>query len=1196
MLLVLKRSDQQEAALLRLMENQQYKKSSSYHQWLTPVDFGVRFGPSDADIAAVTNWLQSSGFQLAQVSKGRTVIEFSGTAGLVKQAFGTSIHKYVVKGEEHWANVGDPTIPAAFAPIVAGIDSLHNFPRRAHSRFLGQYSVKTKTLTLSNPEYTLAGCISNSTCYGVTPFDFATIYDLLPLWNAATPINGTGQTIAVVGETDINPADATTFWNLFGLDGVHAPQPTLTITHNGPAPGIVGDEGEADIDTQWSGAAAPGATINFVVSASTETTAGTDLSALYIVDNNLAPVMSESYGFCEQALGNGGVSFFGALWEQAAAQGITAILSAGDGGAAGCDDFNTSTAAQNGLGVSGFASTPFNVAVGGTDFNQFGKETTYWNTANDPITQKSAKGYIPETTWNDSCTNSLLQFLAGGSTNPETNCNNPNFAGFHDIVSGSGGVSLAWPKPAWQTGTGVPNDNARDLPDVSLFASNGFLNSFYIMCQTDQVSCNLNSFLAVGGTSVSAPAFAGIMAMVNQKWGPQGNANFVLYKLAAKPVNAFHDTLAGSTISVPCVTGSPNCTTSTSGDQFGVLSGYSTTAGYDRATGLGSVDAANLVNNWNSVTFTPTTTTLTLTASGVTHGAAIPVTVSVSPSAATGDISLLVSPGTPGNPGIDFATLANGVATGNTTLLPGGTYKIIAHYAGDGTYGGSYSAPSASVTVNAENSVVFMPGVDTGTDTLGSPVYSTSVGYGTLYLLRADVQNSAGKFCGPGSGVACPTGTIAFTDNGSALDAGTYALNSGGYTEDFAIQLPGGTNTLVAKYNGDPSYKSSPPTTVVVTITKAATHISNVQAIAVAQPGVSFSLSATVVSASSGVAPTGNVSFFANGALLPGTVLLTPTAGPNASLGALVFTTTINTPGNYNITATYTGDSNYAAVTTSNSFPMEVYDFTTSVPVNPLAANPGQSVSTTMMVTPVATGTFTNAVMFSCDGLTGVTCTFSPTTIAAGAGATNVTIAIQTAGPFTGIAGAARVKRSAATQRPWLPLTLPLAGIVLLGLAGRRLPRSYGTATRIIAGLALVAFLVSCGGGGSSAPPPVSISVNPRTVNTLYPNLTINGTAAPAQTQQFSAVVSGSTTQSVTWSVVGGNAQGTIDGNGLYSAPSAIPAGGITVTATAAADTTKSGSATVILLVPISSGTYPIIVSAAEGQLQKTTSFNLTVN
>src|SRR5882762_3182770 len=188
MLLVLKRSDQQEASLLRLMEDQQYKKSPSYHQWLTPVEFGARFGPADSDIAAVTNWLQASGFQVAQVSKGRTVIEFSGTAGLVKQAFGTAIHKFVVKGEDHWANVNDPSIPASLAPVVAGVDSLHNFPKKPMSRSLGEYSMKTKQLTSPNPDYTV-GCGPGSTGHEVHPLYVATIYDHLPLWNAHTPIN-----------------------------------------------------------------------------------------------------------------------------------------------------------------------------------------------------------------------------------------------------------------------------------------------------------------------------------------------------------------------------------------------------------------------------------------------------------------------------------------------------------------------------------------------------------------------------------------------------------------------------------------------------------------------------------------------------------------------------------------------------------------------------------------------------------------------------------------------------------------------------------------------------------------------------------------------------------------------------------------------------------------------------------------------
>ena len=408
MLLVLKRSPQQEDALLHLIEKQQSKAAAEYHQWLEPAEFGARFGPLDSDIAAVTAWLAASGFQVGEVSQGRTVIEFSGNAGQVKQAFGTSIHQFVVNGENHWANASDPSIPASLSGIVAGVTSLNNFRKKAANQYLGIYSAKTKSLS-APPLYTIT--LGNGTDYAVSPYDFATIYDLLPLWNATpTPITGAGQTIAVIGRTDIDPSDATDFWSLFGLDGVHAPQPTLVITHNGQAPGFNDDESEADIDTQWSGAAAPGATINFVTSESTETTDGVDLSALYAVDHNLAPIISDSYGQCEAFLGTAGNNFYYALWEQAAAQGISVLVGTGDSGAAVCD--RPDVVASHGLNVSGLASTPFNAAVGGTDFNQYKKWTTYWNTTNDPVTHKSAKGYIPETTWNDSCTNSLLAVLA----------------------------------------------------------------------------------------------------------------------------------------------------------------------------------------------------------------------------------------------------------------------------------------------------------------------------------------------------------------------------------------------------------------------------------------------------------------------------------------------------------------------------------------------------------------------------------------------------------------------------------------------------------------------------------------------------------------------------------------------------------------------------------------------------------------
>jgi subtilase family serine protease len=292
--LVLERSPEQELGLQRLIDQQQDKTSSTYHQWLTPDTFGAVFGPTDRDLSAVTTWLSAHGFSGIQVNAARTLIEFSGTAGMVHSAFRTSMHRYGVQGEQHFANASDPTIPVALAPVVAGIASLNNFPRRAASHKVGNFRHDAAiNLTTRLPDQVQSAIQPTFTIneggnitYGVTPYDFATIYNVLPLWNASTPIDGTGQTIAIVGQTDINPADFVNFRKLFNLPLGNTATPTgtqyLNIIYNGPNPGVTGDEGEGDIDTQWSGAIAKGATIDFVVSQGTEVTQGTDLSAIYI--------------------------------------------------------------------------------------------------------------------------------------------------------------------------------------------------------------------------------------------------------------------------------------------------------------------------------------------------------------------------------------------------------------------------------------------------------------------------------------------------------------------------------------------------------------------------------------------------------------------------------------------------------------------------------------------------------------------------------------------------------------------------------------------------------------------------------------------------------------------------------------------------------------------------------------------------
>jgi hypothetical protein len=579
------------------------------------------------------------------------------------------------------------------------------------------------------------------------------------------------------------------------------------------------------------------------------------------------------------------------------------------------------------------------------------------------------------------------------------------------------------------------------------------------------------------------------MALVNQKMGAaQGNPNYVLYDLPAKQANAFHDIATGSTNAMPCATGTANCVTNTKTDAVGMLSGWATTTGYDLATGLGSVDVANLVNNWNKVTYTPTTTALTVSVPANTvHGTPLPVTISVTPSPGSGtanlaeDVSLLISPGTPGStppsPGIDWNTLSNGTITWDSYLLPGGTYKVVAHYEGDGTYGGSYSAPSASITIKPEASFVYMPGVVTVNGTANTVVYGT--GEFIAYLLRADVQNSQQNFCSPPAygneplNIACPTGTITFTDNGKTLDASPYKLNSAGYTEDQTIELTGGSHTLAATYSGDASYQPSSISGISVTVTKAPTFILDVSAPSTASAGQQFTVAALVTTQSAGVAPTGTVSFFStltggSPVQLPGTVTLTPTNGNVSTNTAAALsaglTTSIGTAGTYKITATYSGDTNYQAVTAGQSNTATVVvgsagSFTVGSIAAVTISAPGQSGTAQVTVTP--SGGFQGTVNINCTLPTAMSessCSPLPAVIN-GTTAVTTTVTINTTPPSSAAI------RPAATGMFAFGV---LAGVFVFAIPGLR--RKKAPLALLL--FMLVALIVSCGGGSSSGPPP----------------------------------------------------------------------------------------------------------------------------
>ncbi len=407
MLLVLKRSPAQEAALEAFMSEQLDPSSPNFHHWLTPEEFGQMYGPAQQDINVITKWLGTHGFQVEKVGTGRTVIQFSGNAAEVQSAFHTAIHQYVVKGAQHWANASDPSIPTALTPVVVGIRSLNNFfPKPA--AHLRRAAVRPG-FTFDAGGCDIAG--SNSDCFTVGPNDFAKIYNVQPLWNDG--IDGTGETIAIVGDSNINLQDVAQFRSLFGL-----PANVPNVIEPDGAVSVNSDEIEAALDTEWSGGIAKGASIDLVIAPSSNTQFGGDLAAEYIIDypnathtnssTGLAPILSSSFGDCEFDLGSTANTMYNTWWQQAAAEGITVAVASGDESAAACDTLPPSPpgcgvtanallqTARCGLAVNGVASTPYNIAVGGTDFNDLGIETQYWSTSNQ-ANGSSALGYVPET-------------------------------------------------------------------------------------------------------------------------------------------------------------------------------------------------------------------------------------------------------------------------------------------------------------------------------------------------------------------------------------------------------------------------------------------------------------------------------------------------------------------------------------------------------------------------------------------------------------------------------------------------------------------------------------------------------------------------------------------------------------------------------------------------------------------------------
>ena len=710
--LVFNRSDAQQAALEALLTAQQDPHSPLFHQWLTPDDFAARFGMADSDLALATSWLQSQGLTVDSIGRSRDRITFSGTAAQIAAAFQSELHYFNSGTETHFAPAAELTLPAALAGSVQAVTNLSDFRPKPHLR----------PNTVAAPRFTSG----QSGGHFLQPGDIATIYDINAAYNAG--FTGAGQSIAVLGQSAIIPSDITAFQTAAGLP---ARTPTMILQPGtGTSTLFSGDQGESDLDVEYSGAIAKGAGIYFVYVGSSNNYGVFD-ALTYAITNRIAPILSISYGSCETTLSQASFNSYTSVFQQAAAQGQTIVSSTGDSGSTDCYGFTSLTSTQrSALAVDFPSDSPYVTGLGGTEFSAANVaigNTQYWtnNLPNDVAA--SALSYIPEQAWNDSSASNGLS-------------------------SGGGGISALAPRPTWQNAS-VPGisaipGNFRLVPDVSLSSSS--INAGYLYCSSDTGSTSIQSSCAsgfrdasgvyltiAGGTSFAAPIFAGMVAILNQAKYPngQGTINPTLYALASNPTtyaSAFHDVTVGGN---QCTAGATYCTA------VG-LSAYAATTGYDQATGLGSVDFNNLLTAWPTVAGTASSSAIVTLAAATTAPAAaaadaITITVArrsgTASTTPTGSVTLSVN-------GSVVATLplVNGVATYSYSSASTGQAVLTAAYSGDSSYAATVS-----------NTLLLTVG-STGTFTLTASSPSVTAGSTTTSTVTVTPLNGY-------------TGTVAFT-------------------------------------------------------------------------------------------------------------------------------------------------------------------------------------------------------------------------------------------------------------------------------------------------------------------------------------------------------------------------------------------------------------------------------------------------
>ena len=777
---VLSRTLEQESALQALIAAQQDPSSPLYHQWLTPEEFGARFGAAAGEISIVEAWLKQRGFTLDGVSRSQNRITFSGTVGQIESTFGTELHYYTANGETHFAPALELSVPAALAPVIESVKNLSTFRLKPRVRNTGPRAA-------AEPQFTSGQTGSHF----LGPGDVATIYDITPAYNGG--YNGTGQKIAVVGQSAVVLADIEHFQTAAGFS---VKDPTLDLVpSSGTSTIVAGDEAESDLDLEYTSTIASGATILFVYTGNSNNSGVMD-ALTYAVDQKLAPVISMSYGGCETGLGASAYQSLNGILAQAATQGQSVIVSAGDNGSPDCyGEAGLSTAQQQAPAVDFPASSQYVTAMGGTEFpaaDVASSNSTYWKPSTGIDLVNSALSYIPEQTWNDNA-------VVGNTAK---------------LSSGGGGVSVLTSRPSWQTGVpGIPSGSFRLVPDISLDSSP--VNAPYLFCSSDTSvgvsgSCtngfrdSSNKFVtAAGGTSFAAPIFASMAAILNDRLGSsgQGVLNQVLYTLAAHSTtyaSAFHDTTLGGN---QCNLGTTYCSTAGASD-------YAAGTGYDEATGLGSIDFFKLMSAWPGVTNAPVaskTTVAPATSTPLTGATdAVTITVASASSSSTATPTGTLSVSVDGVTKNSSLALTNGSASYTFSSTVTGAHTISATYSGNITYAASNG--SATVTVSSP-----------------TPVSSKTTVSAARSMVDAGVADAitVTVSSGSSSSTATPTGTIVIAVD-SVTQGFALSLSNGSAVYNFSSSSAG-SHTISAAYSGDATYAASSGSQTVTVLAKSFT-------------------------------------------------------------------------------------------------------------------------------------------------------------------------------------------------------------------------------------------------------------------------------------------------------------------------------------------------------------------------------------